>query len=135
MFEHSLEVARLSRSTLYLHRDQRYRGYSVLIYDGGHVTALEALPPADFTAFMDDLRRAAAALRAVLRPDHFNYECLGNRTPHLHWHLVPRFLDDPTFGYPIWDGQPFEPRQMILPEPALLALRTHLREHLFPPQA
>jgi len=125
-----LDVARLSRSTLYLNRDQRFRGYSLLIYDGGHATALEALPTADYAAFMDDLRRAAAALRAVLRPDHLNYECLGNQTPHLHWHLVPRYLDDPRWGYPIWDGEPLEPRAVTVPEPALLALRSSLRAHL-----
>jgi diadenosine tetraphosphate (Ap4A) HIT family hydrolase len=125
-----LHVARLSRSTLYLYRDQRFRGYSVLIYDGGHATALEALPPADFAAFMDDLRRAAAALRAVLRPDHLNYECLGNQIPHLHWHLVPRYRDDPRWGYPIWDGEPFEPRAVSVPDVALAALRTNLRARL-----
>jgi diadenosine tetraphosphate (Ap4A) HIT family hydrolase len=130
MHHRHLDVARLSRSTLYLMRDQRFRGYSVLIYDGGHATALEALPPADFAAFMDDLRRAAAALRAVLQPDHLNYECLGNQTPHLHWHLFPRYLNDPRWGYPIWDGEPLEPRAVTIPEPAALALRSRLRARL-----
>lgn len=125
-----LEVAALRISTLYLYRDQRFRGYSVLVYDGGHATALDGLPPADYAAFMDDLRRAAAALRAVLRPDHFNIECLGNRGPHLHWHIIPRYLDDPRWGYPIWDGEPFEPRRVTLPEAELSALRDALRIHL-----
>lgn len=125
-----LPVAPLTASTLYLNRDQRFRGYCQLIYDGAHVTALEALPPAGYAAFMGDLRRALAALRAVLRPDHLNVECLGNQTPHLHWHLVPRYLDDPRWGYPIWDGQSFESREVNLLEPALMVLRTNLRAHL-----
>jgi diadenosine tetraphosphate (Ap4A) HIT family hydrolase len=125
-----LQVAPLTASTLYLNRDQRFRGYCLLVFDGGHVTALDSLTPTAYTAFHDDLRRASAVLRAALQPDHLNVECLGNQTPHLHWHLVPRFLDDPRWGYPIWDGQPFEPRQVDVPEPALLALRANLRARL-----
>jgi diadenosine tetraphosphate (Ap4A) HIT family hydrolase len=125
-----IEVATLSRSTWYLLRDQRFRGYSILAYDGGHATALEALSPADFTAFMDDLRRVSAVLRSVLRPDHFNCECLGNRSPHLHWHLIPRYYTDPRWGYPIWDGEPFEPRHVIPPEAELNALLSALRLRL-----
>jgi diadenosine tetraphosphate (Ap4A) HIT family hydrolase len=128
--DHYLEVARLSRSTLYLRLDQRLRGYCVLVYDGGHATALESLPPAEYVAFKDDLRRAAAALRAVLHPDHFNSECLGNRAPHLHWHLVPRFVDDPRWGYPIWDGEPFEPRQVRLSAAELADLHDRLVQAL-----
>ena len=29
-----------------------------------------------------------------------NYEVLGNALPHLHTHLVPRYLDDPAPGRP-----------------------------------
>lgn len=129
---HRLEVARLRISTLYLNRDQRFRGYCVLVYDGGHVTALEALPAEAYTAYGDDLRRALLALRAVVQPDHVNVECLGNRTPHLHWHLVPRFTQDARWGYPIWDGLPFEPRQVTLAEGEQIALREALRSQLAP---
>jgi diadenosine tetraphosphate (Ap4A) HIT family hydrolase len=27
---------------------------------------------------------------------------LGNMTPHLHWHVIPRFVGDATFPKPIW---------------------------------
>src|SRR5690349_3345080 len=86
-----VEVAALSRSTLYLNRDQRFRGYCVLVYDGPHTEALEALAPDEYAAFMADLHRAAAALRSACQPALLNYECLGNQTRHLHWHLVPRY--------------------------------------------
>ena len=31
-------------------------------------------------------------------------ELLGNSMPHLHWHLVPRYMSDPMWGRPIWAG-------------------------------
>ena len=39
---------------------------------------------------------------SVMRPDHINVESLGNVVPHLHWHIVPRYVGDPRWGMPIW---------------------------------
>ncbi|HZS90014.1 MAG TPA: HIT family protein [Chloroflexota bacterium] len=82
-------------STLYVFRDQRFRGYCLLIFDPYHATSLVQLPADEYYAFMDDVRQAGAALVAALQPDHMNYECLGNSGPHLHWHLIPRYCGDP----------------------------------------
>lgn len=42
------------------------------------------------------------ALRAVMRPDKVNLASLGNQVAHLHWHVIPRYLDDPHFPSPVW---------------------------------
>jgi diadenosine tetraphosphate (Ap4A) HIT family hydrolase len=102
--EYRLEIASLSISTLYLFRDQRFRGYSLLTFDQHHATALEELSKGEYSTFMHDLRQAATAIRSALNPDHMNYECLGNSSPHLHWHIVPRYKHDPRWGQPIWEG-------------------------------
>jgi diadenosine tetraphosphate (Ap4A) HIT family hydrolase len=39
---------------------------------------------------------------SVTQPDHINVESLGNVVPHLHWHIIPRYVDDPRWGMPIW---------------------------------
>jgi diadenosine tetraphosphate (Ap4A) HIT family hydrolase len=41
-------------------------------------------------------------MHAALRPRRINYECLGNVVAHVHWHLVPRYEDDPAPTRPIW---------------------------------
>jgi diadenosine tetraphosphate (Ap4A) HIT family hydrolase len=46
-----------------------------------------------------------AALRELLQPQKINLASLGNLTPHLHWHVIPRFVDDPHFPLPIWGAQ------------------------------
>jgi len=99
-----LEVAPLAISTLYLFRDQRFRGYCLLIFDARHASSLDELSEEEYADYMRDLRDAASVLRSVFRPDHMNYECLGNTSPHLHWHIVPRYRQDPRWGQPIWEG-------------------------------
>ncbi len=47
-----VEVARLGVSTLYLKRDQRFRGYCVLIFDPRHATDLPELTDAEYFDFM-----------------------------------------------------------------------------------
>jgi diadenosine tetraphosphate (Ap4A) HIT family hydrolase len=42
------------------------------------------------------------ALRAVMQPHKINVASLGNLTPHLHWHVIPRYEDDPHFPRPVW---------------------------------
>lgn len=125
-----LEIAPLSISTLYLFRDQRFRGYSLLAFDGRHATALEELNDSEYQAYMGDLRTAAQALRRALKPDHMNYECLGNSSPHLHWHIVPRYKDDPRWGQPIWEGWPrneFNLNRITLSDEEFQALITRIR--------
>jgi diadenosine tetraphosphate (Ap4A) HIT family hydrolase len=37
-----------------------------------------------------------------MAPDKINLASLGNVVPHLHWHVIPRFADDPHFPNPVW---------------------------------
>jgi diadenosine tetraphosphate (Ap4A) HIT family hydrolase len=104
--EHALWIADLSISTLLLFRDQRFRGYSILSFAARRATSLESLCDDEYRAFFLDLRAASRAIRQALNPDHMNYELLGNSDPHLHWHIVPRYRDDPRWGQPIWEGWP-----------------------------
>lgn len=41
-------------------------------------------------------------LRRLLNPDKINLASLGNMTPHVHWHVIPRWRDDRCFPNPIW---------------------------------
>ena len=43
-----------------------------------------------------------AAVREAMEPDKMNVASLGNMTPHVHWHVIPRFSDDRHFPTPIW---------------------------------
>ena len=47
-------------------------------------------------------------IEQVFSPCHVNYMLLGNIVPHLHVHVVPRYLDDPSPERPL----PWEPREV-----------------------
>jgi diadenosine tetraphosphate (Ap4A) HIT family hydrolase len=44
----------------------------------------------------------AKAIYDCFTPQKINYELLGNQVPHLHWHLFPRYPEDPNALKPVW---------------------------------
>jgi diadenosine tetraphosphate (Ap4A) HIT family hydrolase len=102
--DHWEQVATLSCSSLYLPKNQTYRGHCVLVLDLRHATRPDQLTRQEWHAFCDDLYVAQHAIERVVRPDHVNVASLGNVMPHLHWHIVPRYEHDPRWGVPIWSS-------------------------------
>jgi diadenosine tetraphosphate (Ap4A) HIT family hydrolase len=104
-------VCQLAVSSLYLARNQTYRGTCAIVYDPAHVTRPSELDRAAWQRFCADGWRVEQAVSQAFAPDHVNLECLGNTVPHLHMHIVPRYRSDPRWGQPIWttsrDAIPF----------------------------
>ena len=78
-----------------------YPGFCRVIWND-HIKEMSDLVEADRQAFMAAVFCVEAALRASLKPEKINLASLGNMTPHLHWHVIPRFITDPAFPKPIW---------------------------------
>lgn len=78
-----------------------YAGFCRVIWHA-HVREMTDLAPAERAHFMCVVWAVEAAQRAVLRPDKVNLASLGNVVPHLHWHVIPRYEDDPHFPDAIW---------------------------------
>lgn len=85
----------------YLHLRGVQRGYAAVIWRGRHVVELTELTAAEATAFWLDVLRVGRAMQAVYQPLKMNYVFLGNRLPHLHCLLAPRFVDDVAPGDPL----------------------------------
>ena len=131
--EDVLWIADLSISTLFLFRDQRFKGYCILSFAPWDATSLESLSDEEFQFYFLDLRTASTAIRKALNPDHMNYELLGNTNPHLHWHIVPRYKTDPRWGQPIWEGWPrneFNDNRHTLSETEYTQIAHGIRGHL-----
>jgi len=88
-------------SDAYLQRaDVGQKGYTIVIWRGRHVADPTELAPDEASAYFADVLRVGRALEAHYRPIKLNFEMLGNALPHLHMHVIPRYLDDGSPGHP-----------------------------------
>jgi diadenosine tetraphosphate (Ap4A) HIT family hydrolase len=119
-------VALLPTAVAILGTDQFYPGYTIVIARR-HATELYHLPAAESVAYYQDMLRVARAIDRAFSPRKMNYELLGNTVAHLHWHLFPRYADDPNPTRPTWEHA-HAPRTLTEAEYArtLEALRRHL---------
>jgi diadenosine tetraphosphate (Ap4A) HIT family hydrolase len=88
-------------STAYLHDDQYFPGWTVLVLNR-HATELFELQAAERATLMDEVARVAQALAQEFQAMKVNYALLGNQLPHIHWHVIPRRADDPAPRETVW---------------------------------
>lgn len=94
-------VAELKTGYVVIGDHQYYKGYTLLLCKE-HKTELHELDPEFRFMFLKEMSEVAEAVHLAFQPQKLNYELLGNGDPHLHWHIFPRYSDDPMPGKPIW---------------------------------
>ncbi len=98
----NLIVQRTEHAFVILNRFPYNSGH-LMVVPRQHGAELEALPPAAWAELQELLRRTAAVLRAVYRPEGLNIGMNLGRAggagivDHVHWHLVPRWVGDNNF--------------------------------------
>lgn len=92
-----IEICELGVSTLYLFKEQTYRGRCIVAYKN-HVNELYELQGKDLELFMQDVTNAASAIKKAFSPDKINYGAYSDKLPHLHFHVVPKYKDGYTWG-------------------------------------
>jgi diadenosine tetraphosphate (Ap4A) HIT family hydrolase len=70
-----------------------------------HIKEMTDLAPENRARMMKVVFAVETAMREIIQPDKINLASLGNKTPHLHWHVIPRFKDDKHFPNSHW-GEP-----------------------------
>lgn len=106
--------------------DRDYPGFCRVILNR-HVREMTDLDAEARQRLMDVVFAAERALRQLLQPAKINLASLGNMTPHLHWHVIPRFADDRHFPGSVWS----ETRRAGVPRAVDRdALRRNLRKQL-----
>ena len=81
--------------------DRDYPGFCRVILNR-HVKEMTDLDAASRQRLMRVVFAVEQALRELMRPAKINLASLGNMVAHLHWHVIPRFTDDPHFPASIW---------------------------------
>lgn len=97
-------VAELGLTKVYLHEDQFFQGWTVVVFQR-HATELFHLAPTERFQLMEEVNHVAKTLAEVFQAKKINYELLGNQLPHIHWHLIPRLAADPAPLEPVWRVQ------------------------------
>ena len=96
--------------------DANYPGFCRIIWRD-HVKEITDLNELDRMLMMDVMWQVEQVVRDVMQPEKINVASLGNMVPHLHWHVIPRYVDDAHFPAPVWA------EAKRLPSPESLAAR------------
>jgi len=121
-------VVELPSSFVTLADEQVYKGYCIVFLKDHH-ESLTALSYEQRMRLFEDVMRVAGAIEKVLEPARINYACLCNWVRHVHWHVTPRYQDDPEPAHPIW-VRPLAERKRELPASERQELIAQLRAAL-----
>lgn len=92
-----IKICELGSSTLYLFKEQTYRGRCIVAYNG-HKSELFDLSDEERSLYMKDVARVAGALSKAFSPDKINYGAYADKMTHLHFHIVPKYENGPSWG-------------------------------------
>lgn len=132
--DHSADIKKFKYWTLMLHSNQSYLGRSIC-YLNSYKGGLAELTHDEYFELFQIIKQYQDALTKLWQPDWWNYVQLGNLTPHLHIHFIPRYKDkriweDSTFIDERW-GDNYAPaltrqENKILNEKIRLAIKKTL---------
>lgn len=84
---------------------QFFNGYTIFI-SKTHTDELHKLKKTERGLFLKEMALVAEAVIKAFKSKKINYELLGNSDSHLHWHLIPRYKNDPCPKTAIWAIDP-----------------------------
>lgn len=94
-------ITELTTGFVTLGNYQFYQGYTIFLCKI-HSFELHELQPDFKKQFLADMSLVAESVYNAFKPRKLNYELLGNTQAHLHWHIFPRYANDPLPNRPIW---------------------------------
>ena len=80
---------------------QYFLGYTCFLFKE-HITELHFIDKKVRLKHLEEMSIVYEAVFNAFRPDKMNAELLGNGDAHVHWHLFPRYSDDPFRKGPVW---------------------------------
>jgi diadenosine tetraphosphate (Ap4A) HIT family hydrolase len=95
-----------------------------------HVKEMTDLPIDNRARMMKTVFAVETAMREVVKPDKINLASLGNKTPHLHWHVIPRFEDDKHFPNSHWGEAMREGNTSALSSASKQLLQDKIKAHV-----
>lgn len=120
-----IEVATLRVSRVFIFKEQTYHGRCLVSYKD-HLDDMNQLSESDRNAFIDDVTRVTRAMQKLFNPAKINYGAYADTLQHLHFHLVPKYVDGPDFGGVFQ----MNPKKVYLSDAEYSAMAENLRKEL-----
>ena len=95
-----------------------------------HVKEMTDLQPVERARVMKVVFAVEAAIREQFNPTKINLASLGNKTPHVHWHVIPRFENDKHFPNSHWGAALREDFAIKLDEKTIEMLTKKIIAHI-----
>ncbi len=95
-----------------------------------HVKEMTDLPPQERACTMKVVFAVEAAIREIIQPDKINLASLGNKTPHMHWHIIPRFESDKHFPNSHWGEVVRSNQTVVLTAEQKQQLKDKIKAHI-----
>lgn len=92
-----IKICDLDASTLYLFKEQTYRGRCLVAYKE-HKSEIFHLTDEERNLLMKDVARTASAIDQAFSPNKMNYGAYADKMTHLHYHIVPKYEGGPSWG-------------------------------------
>lgn len=126
-------VSRGSHWSIALNLNQNLLG-KVMVVANRHVEDVTELDSDEWRTLQDEVRRLKRALDQLFAPDRYNFAFLMNMDPHVHLHVIPRYVEarewrGETFTDPHF-GALFGTEQRRPPDEWMKALVLELHEQL-----
>lgn len=109
------EVCKLSCSTVFLCRDQTLPGRCTIMYQD-HCKELYQIPEENLYAYMKDVCALQEALMELYHPAKLNTAYYGDKCPHVHFTICPKYEDKLGWGGPFVNFPPEEERVYLSEE-------------------
>lgn len=95
-----------------------------------HIKEMTDLTPPKRAKTMKVVFAVELALREVTQASKINLASLGNKTPHVHWHVIPRFENDKHFPNSHWGETMRAGHAFKLDAATLATLQQKIKAHI-----
>jgi diadenosine tetraphosphate (Ap4A) HIT family hydrolase len=95
-----------------------------------HIKEMTDLTPVDRARTMKVVFAVETAIREIIKPDKINLASLGNKTPHMHWHVIPRFENDKHFPNSHWGEAIRKSKTLELGQETLQQLKNKIETYI-----
>jgi|SRR3989344_4662542 len=114
-----------------IHHSQNCIGKCLLWYKEDEEKDFLELNDEEQEEFWVVAKKLRVTLEKLFSPDRFNYLSAGNQTPHLHFHIIPRYKDKREFNGVVFedvDFGTFATAKNEVSEDILVAIRDEIRK-------